>query len=128
MTFKEKLNMLKKEKGRVTIQKIAEDTDIPFGTLNKLFSGETQSPTYGTLAKLSFYFDCTIDYLVDDEITDRNYIYTDIDPNIVNSTYGVMLEAFMELPESDQKFIEDLIYSRHQKWQESLKEDGETNG
>ncbi len=61
----EEMREIKKAKG-YTYEQIAEKSGVPLGTVQKIFSGETQSPRYATLQaleaafreeKVSYYFD-----------------------------------------------------------------------
>ena len=61
----EEMREIKKARG-YTYEQIAEKSGVPLGTVQKIFSGETQSPRYATLQaleaafreeKVSYYFD-----------------------------------------------------------------------
>ena len=61
----EEMREIKKTRG-YTYEQIAEKSGVPLGTVQKIFSGETQSPRYATLQaleaafreeKVSYYFD-----------------------------------------------------------------------
>lgn len=58
----ETLRNFKKESGK-TNEQIAVESDIPLGTLNKLFAGQTKDPQYSTLRKVVHCLGHTIDDL-----------------------------------------------------------------
>lgn len=58
----ETLRNFKKESGK-TNEQIAVESDIPLGTLNKLFAGQTKDPQYSTLRKVVHSLGHTIDDL-----------------------------------------------------------------
>ena len=48
--------MQKKEEMKLSCREISELTDVPFGTVQKIFSGETKNPRRETLLKLEKFF------------------------------------------------------------------------
>jgi len=65
MTLTEKIDYLMKEKNinRATLSK---QSGIPYTTLDGLFKKGADNVKLSTLKKLATYFECTLDYLVDD--------------------------------------------------------------
>ena len=48
----------------ISVREISENTDIPFGTVQKIFTGETSNPRFNTLMKLNeFFVDLSLKYL-----------------------------------------------------------------
>lgn len=58
----DKLNQFKKESGK-TIKQVSEESGIPVGTLNKLFSGQTQNPKLDTVREVVHALGHTLDDL-----------------------------------------------------------------
>lgn len=58
----DKLNQFKKESGK-TIRQVSEESGIPVGTLNKLFSGQTQNPKLDTVREVVHALGHTLDEL-----------------------------------------------------------------
>lgn len=58
----EKLTSLKKSSGK-TIKEISNDSGIPIGTLNKLFSGQTKDPKLDTVRSVVHALGYTLDDL-----------------------------------------------------------------
>lgn len=65
MPITEKLAYLKQRRG-LTTEEISQKTDIPVGTLNKIFSGQTLNPSLKTLSRLFAFFQVPAHYLLDD--------------------------------------------------------------
>lgn len=63
----EKLAFLKK-RCRLTTEQAAQLSQIPVGTLNKIFSGQTKHPAAEHLDRLSRVFRVSTHYLLDDEL------------------------------------------------------------
>ena len=70
MTLGEKLKKLRIERG-YTQKFIADMLNVSFQTVSKWENDENE-PDIGTLSKLARLFECTVDYLVNEEETDRN--------------------------------------------------------
>jgi Uma2 family endonuclease len=48
----------------ISVKEISENTDIPFGTVQKIFTGETANPRFNTLVNLNeFFVDLSMKYL-----------------------------------------------------------------
>ncbi len=67
-----KIKQLKKSL-KLTTAALSEKTGIPIGTLNKIFTGETGNPTYQNVLALANAFGCSIEYLIDENVFDRNW-------------------------------------------------------
>ena len=67
MSLSKKLSYLK-HKEKLTTLEIAQRTSLPVGTLNKIFSGQTLSPSLKIIDRLSTLFHVPSHYLIDDEI------------------------------------------------------------
>ncbi len=63
----EEMREIKKARG-YTYEQIAEKSGVPLGTVQKIFSGETQSPRYATLQALEAAFrEKKVSYYLDDD-------------------------------------------------------------
>lgn len=59
----DQMKTIKKNFG-ISAREISESTDVPFGTVQKIFTGETASPRFNTLIKLNeFFVDFSLKYL-----------------------------------------------------------------
>lgn len=56
------LNEMKRKRGK-TLSQISEECNIPKGTLNKVFAGQTRDPQYGTLRTIVRALGYTLDDL-----------------------------------------------------------------
>lgn len=56
------LNEMKRKSGK-TLSQISEECNIPKGTLNKVFAGQTRDPQYGTLRTIVHALGYTLDDL-----------------------------------------------------------------
>lgn len=72
MDFLQKLDMLMAER-KIKKSELARQAEIPYTTLLSLYDKGYSNVGLSTLKKLASYFGCSIDYLVDDKVTDRQY-------------------------------------------------------
>ena len=70
MTLTEKLDMLMKEKG-INKAELSRGSGIPYTTIVNFYEKGTENVKLSTLKKLADYFNCSLDYLVDDNITEK---------------------------------------------------------
>lgn len=70
MTFKEKLERLIEEKN-VSIPTISEATGVSSQTIYSILKRDSDKTKLSHLNKLSEYFNVSLDYLVDDNVTDK---------------------------------------------------------
>jgi repressor LexA len=73
MTFLDKLNMLMGEKSISRVD-LAKGADVPYTTISSFYEKGTENIKLSTLRKLAAYFDCSLDFLADDEVTERKAI------------------------------------------------------
>lgn len=64
------LNEMKRKSGK-TLSQISEECNIPKGTLNKVFAGQTKDPQYGTLRTIVHALGYTLDDLETFENPDK---------------------------------------------------------
>lgn len=102
----ETLRNFKKESGK-TNEQIAVESDIPLGTLNKLFAGQTKDPQYSTLRKVVHCLGHTIDDL--DEKSAPTEEKARIE-NIINSQRGqALLGKYSMLTEPAQDRVDATV-------------------
>ncbi|CZT57881.1 hypothetical protein BN3661_02214 [Eubacteriaceae bacterium CHKCI005] len=102
----ETLRNFKKESGK-TNEQIAVESDIPLGTLNKLFAGQTKDPQYSTLRKVVHCLGHTIDDL--DEKSTSTEAEARIE-DLINSQRGqVLLGKYSVLTEPAQDRVDATV-------------------
>lgn len=69
MSFTEKLDALM-AKRHINKSTLSKEADIPYTTINGFYKKGSDNIKLSTLKKLGTYFNCTLDYLVDNENTD----------------------------------------------------------
>lgn len=72
MGFLEKLEYLMKQKKITNLNELSNKSQIPYTTLKGFYTRGTDNIQKSTLKRLSEFFDCTIDYLVCDDVIDPN--------------------------------------------------------
>jgi Uma2 family endonuclease len=87
----------KREKG-YTFEQIAARSGVPLGTVQKIFSGETKSPRYDTIAALEELFDDSEPMMVKESISAYNTSYQRGQGNYtIEDYYAVPEERRVEL-------------------------------
>lgn len=71
MELIDKLEMLMKEQN-INKAQLSKNADIPYTTVDGFFKKGMDNVKLPTLKKLAKYFNCSLDYLVDDEINVEN--------------------------------------------------------
>lgn len=72
MNFKDKLQYLL-ERDKVSVPKLSEATEISSQTIYSILKRDSDKTKLSHIRKLCDFFNVSMDYLVDDEITDPNY-------------------------------------------------------
>ena len=67
MSFTDKLDALMTEKG-INKSILSKESGIPYTTIAGFYTKGTDNVKLSTLKKLSAYFDCSIDFLADEEV------------------------------------------------------------
>ena len=67
MPFTDKLDALMAEKG-INKSILSKESGIPYTTIAGFYTKGTDNVKLSTLKKLSAYFDCSIDFLADEEV------------------------------------------------------------
>lgn len=68
MNFLDKLEFLMKEKNINNLNKLSIQSNIPYTTLKEFYTRGTDKIQKSTLKKLADFFNCTLDYLVCDDV------------------------------------------------------------
>jgi len=77
MTFLNKLETLMRKKNIENINQLSKETGIPYTTIDGFYKKGTENIKLSTLKKLAEYFNCSLDFLVDDKITEeKQEVYT----------------------------------------------------
>lgn len=104
MIILDKLNNLMKEK-KLNKSTLAKASGIPYTTIVGFYKKGTDNIKLSTLKKLSAFFDCSLDYLVDDNVTEKkSFSYKDLD--IREKT---LLENYRNLSKSKQYKVNIII-------------------
>lgn len=70
MSFIDKLEFLMKSKNISNLHVLSSKSKIPYSTLRGFYTKGTENIKRTTLISLAKFFNCSIDYLADDEITE----------------------------------------------------------
>ena len=88
MEMTEKLDILMKEKG-LNKKSLSNESGIPYTTIINFYKLGTNNVKLSTLRGLAVYFNCSLDYLADDYISDRtikhNKLISDKEEKIILS-------------------------------------------
>ena len=71
MTFTSKLDDLM-DKRKINKSILSKESGIPYTTIDGFYKKGTDNIKLSTLRKLAEYFNCSLDYLVDDEIEESS--------------------------------------------------------
>lgn len=77
MKLTEKLDLLMKERG-MNRADLSRETGVPYSTLASLYDKGYENVKLSTLKKLADFFECSLDYIADDNITEREHKPTTI--------------------------------------------------
>lgn len=68
MNLLDKIQFLMKEKNIKNIRQLSEMSDIPYSTIDSLFKKGYEGVRLSTMTKLCTFFDCSLDYLMTDDV------------------------------------------------------------
>lgn len=71
MKLTEKLDLLMKKKG-ITKADLSREAGIPYTTIASLYDKGYENVKLSTLKKLADYFNCSLDYIADDNIEEND--------------------------------------------------------
>ena len=67
-----KLDILMEEKG-INKSELSRNSGIPYTTIINFYEKGTDNVKLSTLKKLANYFNCSLDFIADNDVTDRSY-------------------------------------------------------
>ena len=112
MFWLDKLNQMKKKSG-MTTDEISEQSNVPKGTLNKIFAGQTKDPQLGTIKAVVHCMGYTLDDLDDgSEKIEKAPTDTDVSEEAILNDATEIYESvnkFAVEHNIDQKRIEKAI-------------------
>lgn len=80
MDFLQKLELLMEKKNIKNLHELSTKSNIPYSTLRGFYSKGTDNIKLPTLKSLAKFFDCSIDYLADNDIIEiKPYGNSDLD-------------------------------------------------
>lgn len=100
------------DKKGISKLQLSKDSKIPYTTIVGFYTKGTDNVKLSTLRKLADYFQCSLDYLVDDN--ECNNLENAIDDNEIKE----LVDMIYKLDEDDKKAIinmVNLISSKNQK-------------
>ncbi len=112
MDILEKLDILMNEKAatredKYTKKTMALEAGIPYTTIMSMYDRGNKDIKYSTIKKLALYFDCTMDYLVNDRNIDRNY--RPFDYNDLTPKEKKMVDTYIRAQRSDNPTVKTLV-------------------
>lgn len=75
MSFITKLDKLMQERN-INKSQLSKESGIPYTTIDGFYKKGTDNIKLSTLKKLAAYFNCSLGYLADDDISEDNEIHT----------------------------------------------------
>jgi len=107
MTFLNKLENLMNRKNVKNLHELSTKSGIPYSTLRGFYTKGTENIKLPTLKSLAKFFNCSIDYLADDEIIDiKPYGDSKIDKDI--DSFQKLLREHKLLNENEELTDENL--------------------
>lgn len=110
MKLTEKLDVLMKEKG-ISKADLARESGIPYTTIASLYDKGYENVKLSTLKKLADYFNCSLDYIADDNIDEKDAQKT--------TTIAAHIPDGVELTKEEQEqlngYIQFLLSKRKKK-------------
>lgn len=103
--FIEKLEYLMNQKNIKTLKELSQQSDVPYTTLRGFYDKGTEGIRSNTLKKISNFFGCTIDYLVNDEIPKTHLLHM---YGIDEQDYNKMIEELKKNLKKDLLDISNL--------------------
>lgn len=75
MSFLDKLDYLMREKN-INKSQLSKESGVPYTTIDGFYKKGTENIKLSTLKKLASYFDCSLDYLADDNVDEDEPLMT----------------------------------------------------
>jgi transcriptional regulator with XRE-family HTH domain len=94
----EKIKLMMEERG-LSAADVSKGTGLPYTTFDGLFKKGFENARYPTVRKLATFFDVSMEYLINEEITDRNFGKTS--PVLTHEEEN-MIHHWRKLPRDEQ--------------------------
>ena len=110
MSFQEKIDKLLVNNSIKNLRQLAQEADIPYTTLWDYYSNpkRLEKASLTNIQKIAKSLNCSLDYLVEDNITDPNFgknkVVKEHDSPIFNK-YAMLFDKIGDLSEEDQKMV-----------------------
>lgn len=75
MGLTDKLDALMKERN-INKAELARESGVPYTTIDGFYKKGSENAKLSTLKKLCAYFNCSLDYLADDNVSNSNSVHT----------------------------------------------------
>lgn len=124
MTFTEKLEHLMDKKGIKNRSQLSKQSGIPYTTIVGFFEKGTENIRRTTLIKLSDFFNCSLEYLVSDEIEDEDYGKNQ--GFKINSSEIQHIKKYRTLDEYGKKAVDEILDIEHERCTVVVQEQPET--
>ncbi len=102
MGFTDKLDLLMKEK-QINKAELARESGVPYTTIDGFYKKGSDNVKLSTLKKLCAYFNCSLDYLADDNINEAQTIAAHFDGNEFTQEELNKIEEFANFVKSSRK-------------------------
>ena len=124
MTFTEKLEHLMDKKGIKNRSQLSKQSGIPYTTIVGFFEKGTENIRRTTLIKLSDFFNCSLEYLVSDEIEDEDYGKNQ--GFKINSSEIQHIKKYRTLDEHGKKMVDFTLNEEYERCTVAVQEQPET--
>lgn len=124
MTFTEKLEHLMDKKGIKNRSQLSKQSGIPYTTIVGFFEKGTENIRRTTLIKLSDFFNCSLEYLVSDEIEDEDYGKNQ--GFKINSSEIQHIKKYRTLDEHGKKMVDFTLNEEYERCTVVVQEQPET--
>ena len=81
------------ENNKLSRKELAKKSNIPYSTLNELISGYKNNPTLDTVLKLANSLECSLDKILGNNFTGKNY--NNISPHVANNNLRSFLKNYI---------------------------------
>ena len=128
MSMTEKLAYIKKLR-HLTTEEIAQQSGVPLGTLNKIFSGQTKNPAVGPVDKITQVLRIPIHYLLDDELPIEYHVSTSTDDGILllSSEEIQFLMKYRDLEPHSKRAVDTMTELQYAAWPVGRKSAGQAD-
>lgn len=115
MTFTEKLDKMMMDRG-INKSTLSKDSDIPYTTIDGFYKKGADNIKLSTLKRLSAYFKCSLDYLVDDDSEDDCIGFNENEPTIDEEISFACSRLISSNNDEKKSAILDLLNIENTDW------------